>query len=112
MPELYPLVMGKASALFPRESLCWLGKTLPPHMYWARRVKINRFFNLSKFFYAFSELSQWIQLVVSLPPFFIPNLPRPYVREPVPFVWLSLCLLRRMSLERCVCLAQGKHPSF
>lgn len=33
MPELYPLVMGKASALFPRESLCWLGKTLPPHMY-------------------------------------------------------------------------------
>lgn len=36
-------------------------------------MKINRFFNLSKFFYAFSELSQWIQLVVSLPPFFYPK---------------------------------------
>lgn len=68
---------GKGTSTFPMGSLCWLGKTLPPHMCWARRVKINRIFNLSKF-----SKGTTILLAVpvdtaggAVPSHFIPNLP-------------------------------------
>lgn len=106
---------GKGISTFLMGSLCWLGKTLPPHMCWARRLKINRFLNLSKF-------SMGTVILVAVPvdtaggavpsSFFSPNLPRAHVRKPVPFVWLTLCLLGRMNLEGCVYSAQGKHPNF
>lgn len=91
------------------------GKTLPPHMCWLRRVKINRIFNLSKF-----SMGTTILLAVPVDTaggavsssFFIPNFLQPHVREPVPFVWLTLCFLGKMNLEGCIYPAQDKHPSF
>lgn len=113
---LHPLVMGERRH-FPHGTPTLARENPASPWVLAERGENQWVFLISPCFpwaLLFSEPSQWIQLVVftQMLTLFTPNLPRPPAREPAPFARLTLCLLGRMNLERCVYPTQGKHPNF